>query len=171
MHLLNHKSIPGIKILSKSAAFIIAALLLLFNAGCGRDAFYESFSQTTEETWSIDNPKEFEVKIDNNTVNYRLIFTIRNTTDYPYSNLYLFFTTINPNGTSTRDTIECLLADRSGRWLGSGSGKIRESRFLIREQFAFPDTGNYRFILEQGMRDEHLHGITDVGLRLDQITL
>jgi len=171
MHLLNHKSNPEIKKLSKSAAFIIAALLVLFNPGCGRDAFYEDFKETADETWSIDDAKEFTVNIDNNSLSYRLIFTIRNTTDYPYSNLYLFFTTIDPNNIATRDTIECLLADRSGRWLGRGIGKIRESRFLIREQFIFADTGNYRFILEQAMRDEQLRGITDIGLRLEQITL
>lgn len=171
MHLLNRLAHNNTRTSGKSLIPIIALLLALFGSGCSNDAFFEEFSETREETWNMDDHKEFQVKIVDHLASYRLIFTIRNTTNYPYSNLYMFFTTIHPDNTATRDTIECLLADRSGRWLGKGTGRIRESRFLIREQFAFPDTGDYRFILEQAMRDEKLNGITDIGLRLEQITL
>jgi gliding motility-associated lipoprotein GldH len=154
---------------SRIAWLVAIIIVTVINTSCSNDAFYEEFREVKNEAWDMADIKEFPVHINDTSANYRLIITIRNTTDYAYSNLYMFFTTINPDQTASRDTIECLLADRYGNWLGKGFGKIRENRFLIRGQYSFPDTGDYFFTLEHGMRDEVLEGITDIGLRIEKI--
>lgn len=148
---------------------LISLYILFLFAACSEPAFYEEFRQTGEETWHMDDVLDFPVQVDDTSGVYRLIFTIRNTTDYAYSNLYLFFTTITPAKLARRDTVELRLADLSGRWMGKGFGKIRESSFLIKDQYSFPDTGNYIFRLQHAMREENLMGITDAGIRIEKM--
>jgi len=159
------KNKTGLKLLVQT---LMIALSLLLITACGNDAFYEEFRTVDEETWNLHEIKEFPVLINDTTASYTLIFTIRNTTDYAYSNLYLFLTTVYPDNTATRDTVEFMLADRSGRWLGKGFGKIRESRFMVKDQLRLPQAGDYLFAIQQAMRHESLHGIADVGLRIEK---
>jgi gliding motility-associated lipoprotein GldH len=146
------------------------AFFFFLSTSCSNDAYYEEFREVDKEAWHMNDIKEYKVDISDTTAAYRLIFTIRNTTDYAYSNLYMFFTIVKPNQSTERDTIECLLADRYGYWLGKGVGKIRENRFLIKDQHTFTNAGEYKFTLEQAMRDEVLEGIADVGLRIEKVT-
>jgi gliding motility-associated lipoprotein GldH len=146
------------------------AFFIFLSTSCSNDAYYEEFREVDKEAWHMHDIKEYMVDVSDTTAVYRMIFTIRNTTDYAYSNLYMFFTTVKPDQSIMRDTIECLLADRYGHWLGKGVGKIRENRFLIKDHHSFTDTGEYKFTLEQAMRDEVLEGIADVGLRIEKVT-
>lgn len=149
----------------------LCVFLALWITACSDKVYYEEFQAIEQEQWNMNAIKSFRFHIQDTSSSYRLIYTIRNTTDYPYSNFYVFTTTTHPGHEAVRDTIECMLADKYGKWLGTGFGKIRESRFLIREQFGFPDTGEYVIDIEHGMRDEVLRGITDVGVRLEKITI
>lgn len=153
----------------KSKVLFLLVLTVVIT-GCNNNTYFEEIRPVEDELWDMRDIKKFTVHADDTEANYRLIFTVRNTTDYAYSNLYLFFTITYPDQKITHDTIECLLADRSGQWLGKGIGKYRESRFLIKDPLNFPDTGYYSFTLEQAMRDEILTGIADVGLRIENIT-
>jgi gliding motility-associated lipoprotein GldH len=75
-----------------------------------------------------------------------------------------------PNGEISVDTIECFLADKTGKWLGSGIGKYRDNQIMIRQKGLFPMTGNYEFILQHGMRTEdgNISGIYSVGIRISE---
>lgn len=68
----------------------------------------------------------------------------------------------------SRDTIECTLADKSGKWLGKGSGRYRDNRILIRDDIRFPRKGEYTLRLNQAMREEVLEGISEAGVRLEK---
>jgi gliding motility-associated lipoprotein GldH len=166
---------PGSKrivtiIFSTPLRLLTLAFFIFLSTSCSNDAYYEEFREVEKEAWHMHDIKEYLVDVSDTTAAYRLIFTIRNTTDYAYSNLYMFFTTVKPDQSIMRDTIECLLADRYGHWLGKGVGKIRENRFLIKDHHNFADAGEYKFTLEQAMRDEVLEGIADVGLRIEKVT-
>jgi len=93
---------------------------------------------------------------------------VRNGPEYPYSNIFIFMNTVFPDGQIARDTIELTLADYDGRWLGSGMGSVKFSRFLFQKNVQFKQAGTYRFILEQAMRVRELSGIHDVGLRIEK---
>ena len=66
-----------------------------------------------------------------------------------------------------RDTVECILADKTGRWLGNGLGSIKDNHILFKENIRFPNSGTYTFEFEQGMREEKLNGILDVGISIE----
>lgn len=89
---------------------------------------------------------------------------------YPYQNLWLFCNEELPFGPLIRDTIECTLADEYGKWFGHGIS-LFQSSFPIRKQYLFPHTGQYTFSFRQGMRDDALTGIQEIGFRVVKSSL
>ena len=83
-------------------------------------------------------------------------------------NLWLFVEIHFPDGIAERDTLEIMLADHRGKWLGHGLGSKFDSRIFLRKDVIFPITGKYIFLYEQAMRDEPLTGIDDMGLRIEK---
>ena len=59
-----------------------------------------------------------------------------------------------------------LFRSNRGRWLGSGMGSLYQLSTPIKVYYQFPDTGTYRFAIQQGMRSETLTGITEIGLKV-----
>jgi gliding motility-associated lipoprotein GldH len=142
-------------------------LILVINA-CDPARIYDHSQSIAGKGWHRDSVVNYTVNIDDSLQLTNFFISIRNNTDYPYSNIYLFVTTAFPNGHSTTDTIECILADRDGRWLGTGSGRIRDNLIMLQPNLRFPIAGEYRFYLEQAMRDTVLAGIEDIGLRIEK---
>jgi gliding motility-associated lipoprotein GldH len=93
---------------------------------------------------------------------------VRNSAGYNYSNLFLFIKTIFPKGEQTIDTLECTLADPSGKWLGEGLGDIWDNQILFKKNIRFPQSGQYKFEVEQAMRIDPLTSIMDIGLRIEK---
>ena len=80
----------------------------------------------------------------------------------------MFLTTVFPNGKTTRDTINCPLADYRGKWLGKGFGGVYDNRIIYMHNTRFPQAGSYKIVLEQAMRNKELPGIKSVGIRIEQ---
>ena len=135
-------------------------------AACDPGRVYDQTYTVEGQAWDRDSVFYYELLMEDSLSIHDFYITIRNNTDYPYSNLYLFITTRFPNGHATKDTIECILSDKNGKWLGSGSGRIRDNQIMLQQALRFPLKGIYQFYIEQGMRDKQLHGIEDIGLRI-----
>ena len=147
--------------------YLTIITLVLSLTACGPDSVYHDYISIEDASWHRDSIFHYEVIIEDSISLNNFFINIRNNTDYPYSNIYLFVTTIFPNGHSTRDTIECILADKDGRWLGSGSGNIRDNQIMLQQALRFPLNGTYHIYLEQGMREEKLEGIEDIGFSIE----
>ena len=80
----------------------------------------------------------------------------------------MFLETEFPNKTLSRDTVECILADDAGKWLGDGSGDIWDNRILFKKGVRFRQAGKYIFSLEQAIRVQNLPMIMDVGMRIEK---
>jgi gliding motility-associated lipoprotein GldH len=143
-------------------------ILLMLMTACDSKLVYDRSQQLNGAAWHRDSVLQFEVNIDDSLTFHNFYISIRNNTDYPYSNIFFFLETEFPNGHITRDTLECILAARDGKWLGSGSGRLRDNMILLRGAMRFPLIGTYRFCLEQAMRDTLLSGIEDVGIRIEE---
>ncbi len=133
---------------------------------CGSNDLYNRSVSLPNSGWYKDEAVRFDVKVNDTLSNYDFYVNLRNSTSYRYSNLFLFLTTKLPNGNTTRDTIEILLADNSGKWIGKGWGNIKESKVTLKKNLRFPLKGDYRFFIQQAMRVDTLKGIKDVGLEL-----
>jgi gliding motility-associated lipoprotein GldH len=150
------------------ANFFLLLLLVTLTASCDRRRVYEENIPIEGGVWNAGQKLVFSVDIPSKTQPYNVLLNIRNTPDYPYSNLFLFLTTRYPDATTSRDTLELTLADYDGRWLGEGMGSVKFSRFLLKKLVQFPQTGKYSFELEQAMRVKELKGIRDAGFRIEQ---
>ena len=144
--------------------FLIMALI----SSCDSKRVFEEHIPLQNGNWNLKNQLKFNVVISDLFSRYNIYLNVRNAPEYPYSNLFLFMNTVSPDGLTARDTIELTLADYDGRWLGSGMGSVKFSRFLFRKNFQFKQKGSYRFIFEQAMRVNELNGIRDLGLRIEK---
>jgi len=153
------------------ARFIILFISTLALFSCDRNGVYEANIDTQNDCWNINNTVTFTVPVVDTVSFQNIIVNIRNTTDYPNANLYLFVTTTSPSGATLCDTIEGILADDQGKWLGKGFGYIHDNRIIYKHNIRFPQKGDYKIAIRQAMRTEELKGISSVGVRVEKSIL
>jgi gliding motility-associated lipoprotein GldH len=153
----------------KKNIFIVAILTFLLYS-CD-DSLYNKTKDIPSMHWNMNNIVKFDVEVSDTFQLYDFYVIIRHNTDYAYSNLYTFVTTTMPNDSITRDTIEFILAQPDGKWIGKGNGFLRTNEVLISRKFAFPHKGLYTFEFQQAMRDTDLVGISDIGIRVSPTNL
>ena len=146
--------------------FILCLPLIILLAGCDDDALFQDSREIADGSWERSDWVNFEFEMTDHDATYDMFLDVRNDNSYPYSNLYVFFHLDFPNGKQRVDTVECILADPTGKWYGSGLGDVYDNRIRIIKEFSLPMNGEYRIRIEQGMREESLEGILDVGFRL-----
>ena len=155
--------------MSKTCA-ILAAILLLGLLSCDSNKVFEAYIEVEKANWGKENIASFEFLAKDTTTAHNLYINVRNTGDYAYSNIYLFVTMQGPNGGLLKDTVNCILADNRGKWLGKGVGDLWDLRIPYVGGFKFAQAGNYIVSLEQAMRvEDGLDGITDIGLRVETV--
>ena len=153
----------------KQLFFYLLSLILVVGAvSCDRKRVFESYKTLEEKGWNKDSIVVFNVPLTDTIKNHNLLVNIRNKGTYPYSNIYLFMTIGSPDGTTKTDTVEFTLAEPNGRWKGSGIGGLHDNQILYRNSVFFPRKGTYKFQIKQGMRDNVLHGIRDIGIRIEK---
>lgn len=130
---------------------LVCAVILL--ASCGDKVVYSQYERFDEDKgWAKDYQPKFEFNCEDTNQFYDVYLNVRNAEGYPFRNLFLFLHTTQPNGTKTTDTIECILADEKGKWLGSGMGDLFDNSVLYKKNTRFHQKGKYVFAYEQAMR-------------------
>ena len=153
----------------KSGFFIIAVLFFgLFFSACDDNRIFEENTEIPGNTWSSSNAIKFDVNIVDTKTPANFYINVRNADGYPYNNLFLFIKTTFPDGKMSNDTLECVLADENGKWLGSGMGDIYDNQISFKKNVLFPEAGKYTFELQHGMRSDLIPLIMDVGLRIEK---
>lgn len=146
---------------------------LVLLSSCDSSRVYEQNSKLSEQGWSLKEKPVFEVEILDTVSSMNVYVNVRHSGHYPFSNLWLFVNTQLPDGSKKRDTLECVMAAKDGKWLGSGLGDIWDLQTPLKTT-RFSQEGTYYFELEQGMRygDQAqitlLPEIMDVGIRIEQ---
>lgn len=138
---------------------------LIFSA-CDPGLVFEENTPISGRIWNSNERIPFEFEIQDTINSYNIYLNIRNAKTYEYANLYVFYHTYLPDGTYDMDTLQFILAEPSGKWIGNSSGDLITNQVLFRRKIQFPQAGKYRFEVEQGMRDIDLEGISDIGLRI-----
>jgi gliding motility-associated lipoprotein GldH len=142
---------------------------LWFFTACDGSRVFEDNMAIDNNEWNIKQVIKLEVPVSDNLSKNNLYINVRNGGSYSYSNLFLFITTTMPGGKKITDTLECMLADENGKWLGKGTGHLIDNRIPFKRNVIFPDTGRYIFEIEQAMRMEKLPEIYDIGLRIEKV--
>ncbi|MDD4515203.1 gliding motility lipoprotein GldH [Massilibacteroides sp.] len=146
------------------------ALLLFIGTvffACQYDVLYDQYQIIENTVWGKDKEYYFTFMVKDITVPYDLTLEIRNNNQYPYQNLWLFSSEERPVGTIKRDTIECMLADEFGKWYGKGISLFQLS-IPLKTNYYFTHEGQYTFSFRQGMRNDQLKGIQELGFRVSK---
>jgi len=152
----------------------ISPLLLLpclVLAGCAENVLFQEDAQVPDGRWERGWNPTFHFDVDDTLRPHNIFLDLRHTGDYPYSNIYTFITLKGPDGGQLVDTVECTLADPTGRWYGQGEGFIhsyRKAHVLYKLRNRFPRKGRYSITLEQAMRVDSLPGVIDVGVSIER---
>ncbi len=150
-------------------------LFSLFLLGCGEGIEFSEFRSLENGRWDKDDIKEFKTPELSSDQSYDFYINIRNDNRFPYSNLFLITELESPEGETIRDTLEYVMAEADGTWLGKGYGSIKENKLWYKEKINLPVSGVYTIRIEQAMRKNgsvegitELQGITDVGLEIER---
>jgi gliding motility-associated lipoprotein GldH len=155
--------------LSKIGVLILATSLVLVS--CFDIPEYSESRVVDSKVWASSDTIHFDMNIANDSALYDCFVDVRHTGDYPFSNLYLFLDLTYPNGKHRVDTLECVLADKRGKWYGSGLGDIVDHRIEYKSGIKFPAAGSYSLDITHGMRVDPLDGVTDMGFRIERVSL
>ncbi|GAB2762830.1 gliding motility lipoprotein GldH [Salinimicrobium soli] len=154
-------------------AFLLIFISLLSLVSCDKNRVYDSY-ETLPNEWHRDSLVRFKVEAPDTIRDYNLFINLRNNSDYKYSNLYVITELNFPNGKVLSDTLQYEMAKPSGEWLGTGFGEVKESKLWYKENFRFPEAGEYEVTIQQAMRKRDstsgikgLKGITEVGFRIE----
>ena len=128
---------------NKTCVFFM--VLIFFS--CNKKTIYNDYFVFKNKTWHTDSLVTFEFQNQDTVSKYQVIIKVRHNVDYEYQNLFFFF-----YNNTKKDTIELLLADKKGKWLGKGFGDVREKEIIINEVEIFNKKENQKYIFEQAMR-------------------
>ena len=105
------------------------------------------------------------------TINLHNVFLqLRTSTDYKWSNMFIFSEIYFPNNKTRTDTFEVFLMDKNGNWNGDKSGIVANFKYSLYKNIKFPIKGDYKFKLIQAMRDTILKEVISVGLKITKPT-
>ena len=152
--------------MNRLVKYLFGLIVAIVMIACNSDIMYDGSVRVANPTWHADSVARFEITIEDTTSDYQSGILIRNSGDYAYQNLWLFITEIAPDSTITCDTIQYFLADNYGRWLGSGIGSLYTNIYYYKEDLHYSQEGVYTYKIRQGMRDEELKGITNIGMQI-----
>jgi gliding motility-associated lipoprotein GldH len=142
-------------------------LFFLCLLSCSEKEVFTRFHSVPNGSWNREEPAVFEISISDTLSFYNLNLVIRNNDDYPFQNLWLFIDRKNPEGTTLSDSLNMELADVYGKWHGKGIS-LYSLTIPYKTGLQFPVGGDYTYSIRQGMRENPIKGISDIGLVLSK---
>lgn len=147
----------------------LTVLFLSALFACNNKVVFEQYQHIPEKNWHKDSVLNFTITVDDTVKNNNFLINVRNDVNYKYSNLWLFLQIEQPDGKTIDDKFEIVLADPSGKWLGSGFSGLKTRESVYRRNVFFPVSGEYKVRIQQGMRENNLKGISDIGIRIEAV--
>ena len=143
---------------------LFSALLSL--SSCGDTAIYDNAHNFENRVWSVGDTARFSVDVTDTLQAYDFVITLRNTTRYPWSNLWVHIASTAPDGVTSKVAQRIQIARPDGSWIGRVSGTIVESKLHYRTT-TFPLPGTYTFAISQATQEEQIDEVLDISLRIE----
>lgn len=153
-------------------SFLIGLFFLV--ESCNLGVAHMEFVSLDNGVWDKDQEVVFEFTPKDSTEVYDWYIHLRNTQDYPYSNLYLITELSTDEGFLKKDTISYTMANPDGTWVGNASGSLVEHKIPLNLQKTFSSTKPHKLTIRQAMRAlgsvqplQKLNGISDIGYSIE----
>ena len=144
-----------------------SVLLLVFFVSCKQIDVYEKTAPFTKHSWPAADKPAFDFTITDTSARYNVFIVLRHTDAYHYNNLWINVTTIPPGDTAQTVRANLKLGDNKD-WLGNNIDDIVEHRILINSLPLRLKNGNYKFIIQQIMREDPLPDVLNAGIRVEK---
>lgn len=102
-----------------------------------------------------------------------VFINLRNDNNYMYSNIFLITSLIKDGVEIRKDTLEYLMTDKKGKFLGNGFGNVKESILYWQEDYPFSSKSKYSLSMNHAVRKNGkqfgmkvLPGILSVGVSI-----
>lgn len=149
--------------LQRNSLFLALSLLLF---SCGETPLYEEVYSFEGREWAQDVKPSYEVDIKDINKEYDFTLSLRTSTDYEFSNLWVFMKTITPDGTTAREPFEIQVTNDDGSWVGEKSGSMVTTKLYFKKR-KLPMKGKYKFIIEQGITQSKISEVSDLTFQVD----
>jgi len=148
---------------------LILIVMMWALSSCNSGTVYQSFV-LIENQWSVTEPVNFEVKIEDIDRPFDAFISLRYARDYPYNNVYIRYQVIDEAGNQLTEKLEevVLFVPKTGKPIGSGLGDVFDLDHVLIKNYSFGKSGTYQFVFSQFMRADSLTGIERLGLILQQ---
>jgi len=151
----------------KRILFLLVPYALSFSS-CNTVDLYEKTSPIPGHAWQNGFRPTFDFTIKDTTALYQPFLVLRHTEKYNYNNIYINLYIQGPGQDSAQKfQLDLELANNEKGWKATGMDDIYEHRI----ELAAPRTlkaGNYKFTLEQIMRENPLQNVLDAGIRIEK---
>lgn len=152
----------------KNKIFIYPVFFVFFFSCEGEKTNHYSFPGSK---WNTKQIVKFDITTKDSTQVRTPNISIRHNASYKYQNIIFFLNHFYKEKIVSTNTIELLLAEDNGRWIGRGKSNIKEFTTTILSPKTYQN-GLHTFSLELAMRDnsstelDNLDGISEISFYL-----
>lgn len=145
---------------------IIIGLIAVLLTACGEQPYYEKVVAFEGREWTQNVKPSYSFEVTDINKEYDFTLSLRTSTEYKYSNLWIFMKTVTPDGTVAREPFEIKIADETGAWIGEKSGSVVTTPLTFRSR-KLPKKGKYTFTIEQGITQSKVTDVHDLTFRVE----
>jgi gliding motility-associated lipoprotein GldH len=147
---------------------LVLMLFLFAFTGCSDNTIINEYIDLEDGHWVYNEPINFEFTVKDASTVYTLDYYVRNSMQYDFYNLYIAYSLEDANGDTLRSSMHQsdLMDPVSGKPFGSTAGDYYDHQVPLFNELHFADTGIYRFIVKQYMRQDTLNNIYAMGLKI-----
>ena len=153
----------------KKSLFFLLFIICLGSCSAPYHLEFTEFS----EGWKNTEPAEFNFKGDLTSKNMSLI--LRHNNDYDYANIFLITELSSTHSLTQTDTLEFLLSNPTGQWLGDKKLTLIEHKLPYKQSVILVKDSLYSLKVRTSMRlNDHvrpianLEGIIGLGLLIEE---
>lgn len=137
---------------------------------CDEGAIYKAYNEIPEAEWLVEEQKDFEFEITDNSKPTEVFYLVRNAVQYPFYNLYLKTSLKDSTGKDLIGGMEELILfdQKTGKPKGDGLGDLFDQRVSSAQMkgYSFPYNGTYTLTIQHNMRPDPLVGLLGIGVEI-----
>lgn len=135
---------------------------------CNKIEVFEKNVAIKNHEWNSTFTPAITFDITDTVSAYNIFIVLRHADAYDFNNIWLNWTVIFPDSSKKSRRYDLPLATNEKGWIGTGMDDIYETRVLIQPRTKFNKPGQYKFILQQVMREDPLEHVLNAGLRIEK---
>lgn len=126
--------------------------------------------------WKTNEVVDFNFKGPQNLSNQDVFLILRHNKNYAFSNIFLITDIKFENDSIKTDTLEYVLSERNGKWLGETKLSIVEHKLIYKKNLKLVKDSSYTVTVKNSMRFyneiapiQNLENILDLGLVIQSV--